>query len=267
VPSELHLRLALLIGSAVGGLLVTPGLIAGLRRLALERTNYSGAPLCTGGGLLFLVSLAPWAFFTDDRAARALAAGAAVFGLLGLVDDRFGTREFKGLKGHLRALGRGRVTTGLLKAVGGVVAAVGVAFWLQTGIDAVLAALLIALSANALNLLDLRPLRALKVFWLLSLPLLLTAPLPLVQLAGIAAGYAPAEAKRRVMLGDTGSNLLGCALGVALALSLPIPGLAVAVGLLVLLHAWTERHSITEWLAAHPWADRLDRWGWSDRQD
>ncbi|HTE17395.1 MAG TPA: hypothetical protein VK689_03315, partial [Armatimonadota bacterium] len=173
------------------------------------------------------------------------------------------TAEYKGLRGHLRALRSGRITTGFLKAAGGVVLASAVSWWLRPTPEALLAAPLIALSANLFNLLDLRPLRALKLFWLLALPLSATGPLLLIQLVGLSLPYARLEATRRVMLGDTGANALGAALGVALTLALPTWGLAGLLALLVLAHLWTESHSLTAWIEAHGWARALDRWGWA----
>ena len=46
------------------------------------------------------------------------------FGLLGLVDDLYGSRKVGGFSGHFGALRRGRLTTGAAKAIGGSVAGV-----------------------------------------------------------------------------------------------------------------------------------------------
>src|SRR5207244_2527948 len=154
------------------------------------------------------------------------------FALLGLADDLWGDRSTGGLRGHFRALAQGRVTTGAVKALGGAVLALAVAAgqawptppalpgWLAR---VVLQAALVALTANAINLLDLRPLRALKGFAASGLPLFLwcaaggnaASIAALGALLGAAAVYAPFEARRRAMLGDAGSNLLGAVLGLA----------------------------------------------------
>ena len=127
---------------------------------------------------------------------------------------------------------------------------------------AVLSALLIALSANLLNLLDLRPLRTLKGFWLFSAGLLWSAPPLLAQLWGVSLPYARLEAQRRVMLGDTGANALGGALGTAAMLALPLWSQGLLVLLLLGFHWWAEKHSLSAWIEARPWARRLDGWGW-----
>jgi hypothetical protein len=134
-----------------------------------------------------------------------------------------------------------------------------------------LSGLLIALSANAVNLFDLRPLRALKAFALGGVPLWLwlTGGTPAPELeAGLSAllGAAPVyglfEARRRVMLGDAGANMLGAVLGFAAAATLPWPVQLAAVAALTALHVYSEKHSLSAWIAARPWAAALDRWGW-----
>src|SRR5205823_3537568 len=88
------------------------------------------------------------------------------FGGLGFLDDWFGDRSATGIRGHIRALTRGKVTTGLVKAVGGLALGLLVARFVQrqSWPDAVLNGLVIALAANSVNLLDLRPGRACAAF-------------------------------------------------------------------------------------------------------
>jgi UDP-N-acetylmuramyl pentapeptide phosphotransferase/UDP-N-acetylglucosamine-1-phosphate transferase len=70
------------------------------------------------------------------------------------------------------------------------------------------------------------------------------------------------EARRRVMLGDTGANALGGALGTAAAMLLPLWTQAAAVMLLLGFHLWAEKHSLSAWIEARPWARQVDGWGW-----
>jgi len=255
------LRITLLLLGAVLGGLGAALLPRVLRVLGLERTNYQGQPIAAGGGLLFVISALPWLAFGSHSDLRVTLAVVG-FGVLGFVDDRWGTAEFKGLRGHLRALRGGRLTTGAVKALGGVLLASGLALWNAPKPGAVAGALLIALSANLLNLLDLRPLRTLKGFWLLSAGLLWAAPPLLAQLWGMSLPYARLEARRRVMLGDTGANALGGALGTAAVLLLPLWAQVVAVLLLLAFHLWAEKHSLSAWIETRAWARRLDGWGW-----
>jgi UDP-N-acetylmuramyl pentapeptide phosphotransferase/UDP-N-acetylglucosamine-1-phosphate transferase len=259
--TDLPLRLLVLALSACAGALATSVLPALLRRLGLERVNYAGQPIGTGAGLLFAATAIPWLAAPEASSLR-LAAAAVGYGVLGFIDDRCGTSEFKGLRGHLRALRGGRVTTGLVKAVGGLVLAASLAWWIVPGVPAAVATLLIALSANLFNLLDLRPLRTLKLFWLAAASLVWASPVVLAQLLGLSLGYAPLEARRRTMLGDTGANALGGAIGTAAAMTLPGWAQGVVVVLLVVFHVWAEKHSLTAWIQAHPTARAIDEWGW-----
>src|SRR5262249_16934901 len=121
-------------------------------------------------------------------------------------------------------------------------------------------AALMALTANAINLLDLRPLRALKGFALPGLPVFLWAAVKDVStpefaalgaLLGAAAVYAPFEARRRTMLGDAGANLLGALLGLA-AGRLSLPAQIAWLAAVIALHVYAERASISAWIEAHP---------------
>ncbi|MFN3651526.1 MAG: hypothetical protein ACK47B_18275 [Armatimonadota bacterium] len=251
--SALWLGAGLLAGAALSPLL--PPL---LRRLGLQRVNFQGQPIGTAAGLGFLLAALPWLIWAPGPHAAALLG----FGLLGLLDDRWGTADYKGFRGHLRALRGGRVTTGAVKALGGGLLACLLAWWLQPGFGAVAGAALIALSANLFNLLDLRPLRSLKVFWLFSAALLLLpGPAILAQTLGHTLGYAPWEARKKLMLGDTGANALGGLVGVSLTAALPLWAQAAAAALLLALHAWAERNSLSRWIEAHPLLRAVDEWG------
>ena len=116
---------------------------------------------------------------------------------LGAADDLWSGEE-RGFREHLRA----RRTTGVLKLAG----IPAFALWRTRSLSG---ALLVALSANAVNQLDTRPGRALKTFALGSL-LLRGAP----RGAGAAAVLlAPYDLREMAMLGDSGSNALGAVLG------------------------------------------------------
>lgn len=155
---------------------------------------------------------------------RVLAPVAAAWA--GWVDDRAGQPETKGWAGHLRAslVGR-RLSTGALKA-----SAVGAAAALRAVLEArregprraVLTALSTALTANALNQLDTRPGRASCGFLAgfaalvaLARPDRRARLLTYLPLTAGVLGYLPYDRRGQVMLGDTGANALGAALGAA----------------------------------------------------
>lgn len=241
-----------------------------LRRMGLFRPNFRDEIIPTAYGIFILLWLIPaflfWCLQADDkRAALANLLLVIGFGSLGFLDDRWGDRRYSGLRGHFGALLKERVvTSGLLKAVGGVfigfTAAIAVGV---TGITAILiCAAIIALSANLLNLLDLRPGRSGAFFILLTIPILIAAP---ANAWGLILTLIPAilvyvqDARARVMMGDTGSNLLGGMLGLGFVLavnSLPIR-LAVVAALLS-IHLIAEKVSLSSLIDRIPLLRRLD---------
>lgn len=191
--------------------------------------------------------------------------------LIGWLDDLWGTDGDKGIRGHLRAfLREGRLTTGLSKAVGYSLLATAVVLFLASGqgIDAgpaFLGAMLLALGTNAVNLMDVRPGRALKFFFLLSFLIL-----PFVQLhqalwvapfAGAAAFLYFRDVRGECMLGDAGSNLLGYVWGVTALIAVPLWTQLLLVATLFSLHLYAEKQSLTATIERVPWLRRLDAWG------
>jgi UDP-N-acetylmuramyl pentapeptide phosphotransferase/UDP-N-acetylglucosamine-1-phosphate transferase len=247
-----------------------------------ERTNYAGRGVSLLGGAAVgagatVASLATTA--TVPGAARAAVAGVVAAGAgaaMGLVDDlgEDTAEPAKGLRGHLGALARGRVTTGALK-IAGIGAGALVASALVTsrrGVPAVRAAetlagaALVAATANLHNLFDLRPGRTLKVATLLAAPLALGGPgTPRGALAAGALGVAGAamadDLHETTMLGDTGANALGGLVGVALAAH---PSRAVRGGALaaaVALTLLSERVSFSRVIETTAPLRRLDALG------
>lgn len=269
-------RLALF---AVGALwlLVLPPLVERLlKRLNLLRPNFQGRVIPVGYGLVVILWSVPilavlLSHLPGQR--REIAAYLLVIaglGALGFADDLWGSRQATGLRGHLLALLRkGRVTTGLVKAVGGLALGVVICrFALASSWpDALRDGAIIALSANALNLLDLRPGRAGAAFLLGALLLIgaqalapggpLVPPLVFVVLPALLVYER--DARARAMLGDTGSNPLGGALGLAFTLTFPAPAaLWSALVALLLLHLVAERCSLSALIEGNPLLRRLD---------
>ncbi|MDR0365931.1 MAG: hypothetical protein LBH68_03760 [Bifidobacteriaceae bacterium] len=252
--------------------------VAGLAPPADEmflRSNYRGREVDLRGGV------ATWSGLINAAEGKAvdMAAMAAVSaaGAAGLVDDLAGDGSVRGLKGHLGELRRGRVTTGAVKiAVLGAGALA--AAWLmqppgrpaevtrrlgrtaQIAVDAAL----VAGSANLVNLLDLRPGRALKA---VALPAALLAARRsdgdqlAAEITGVVLGSAPGDFSERTMLGDTGANALGAAVGVAAVRGLtPFGRLLAATGVAGLIVA-SERISFSSVIRRRPWLRRIDDWG------
>jgi UDP-N-acetylmuramyl pentapeptide phosphotransferase/UDP-N-acetylglucosamine-1-phosphate transferase len=143
--------------------------------------------------------------------------------LVGRVDDLAGDGEGRGFRGHLRALAEGRLTTGGLKLFGGgAVALVAVAAVRPGGPLGYLLtdAALVALAANLGNLFDRAPGRTIKVSALAFVGLVAAtrASTELGATAVLVGGGLAMlldDLHERVMLGDTGANLLGGGLGLA----------------------------------------------------
>jgi UDP-N-acetylmuramyl pentapeptide phosphotransferase/UDP-N-acetylglucosamine-1-phosphate transferase len=252
----------------------------------LERTNFRGRTVTLAAG----PALAAGAAAAGAFGAPSVPAGAAALvagvggGAVGLYDDVVGARPeqkaAKGFAGHLAALREGRATAGLVKIVGVGAAGLGAAALLAADptvaahprrrrqrafgrtVDVLLGAGVIAGTANLVNLLDLRPGRALKS------GLLLGAPLARGPHGGIAAGAVGAAAgllgddlDEQVMVGDAGANGLGALLGVALAARTGPLGRAGALAVLAGLTAASEKVSFTQVIQATPGLRELDALG------
>jgi UDP-GlcNAc:undecaprenyl-phosphate GlcNAc-1-phosphate transferase len=241
---------------AVAGALVL-GLVTGwlawralapvLERSLFARPNLRGRTVCTAGGLVLAVAIVAVAAGAAvvapvsqhaGHAAPAASVLVVVLGLalLGLVDDLAGSGDDgRGFRAHLAALGRGRLTTGGLKLVGGGAVAVVACAPVSGGGAARLVAdaALVALAANLGNLFDRAPGRTLKVAAAGFAVLVLASGLG-PELAGVAvavgAGLAllGPDLSERLMLGDTGANALGGVLGLGVVLATG-PGARLAV--------------------------------------
>ncbi|HEV7526105.1 MAG TPA: hypothetical protein VGP92_14130 [Acidimicrobiia bacterium] len=233
--------MSVLLGFVVG--LLTLRLLVGaahdlLRTPFLERANHRGRTVPTAIGVLAVLTVvfveAGRSFFgafgigdAPGDSARLLVVLAAVgFGLLGLVDDLAGTQAYEGFRGHLRALAHGRVTTGAVKMIGGgavAIVLVSVERTRVSGAQMLADAVLVALAANLTNLFDRAPGRAIKVGLLAWIPLALIARADSVGVAiapaiGAFAGLLGDDLHERLMLGDTGSNVIGAVLGLGVVL-------------------------------------------------
>ncbi|GAV22347.1 hypothetical protein cpu_08570 [Carboxydothermus pertinax] len=185
---------------------------------------------------------------------------------LGIVDDFFGDAKAKGLKGHFKKLIlEHKLTTGALKAIGGAFLA------LMLTINEpfkflVIDFLLIVLGINFMNLFDLRPGRAGKVFIFLAAIIGLTyftypAATFLYMVFGIVLAYLPLDLKAKVMMGDAGSNALGFILGYSAVLLFSYKVKVGVVVFLVLFHLLTEKYSLTAIIKNNRLLSYLDELG------
>ena len=231
------------------------------------RTNHRGEPvdLLEGPAVALGLALAAVALSgrtSTRRAGVAGVLGVAVAGAVGGLDDLRGDASAKGFRGHLGALRRGEVTTGVVKIAGvgaaGMLAAVAARPRGSSRPGLLLDGALVAGTANLLNLFDLRPGRALKVAALLS-PLAGGGPAAAVLGAGSAArcrGTSP-NARCSATPGPTRS---GTMLGVGLLQRPRVLRRAALLGVLALTAA-SERVSFSRVIDSTPALHALDRLG------
>ncbi|MGZ6994659.1 MAG: hypothetical protein ACXVIM_05565 [Acidimicrobiia bacterium] len=276
--------MSIVIGWVVGFLAVRFVLLAGkdmLHAPALERSNYRGRTLATAGGLSLVMAVliveagraALGAFEIGDvpglNPARPLVLFAAFgFGLLGFMDDVLGSED-RGFKGHLRALSQGRLTTGMLKLIGGagIALVLAAAPGFVTGKRLLSDALLIALAANLGNLLDRAPGRVIKCSLAAYVPIAIIAGagpvgIAVAPLIGATAGLLPDDLHERMMLGDTGANVLGGVLGLVVVLECDRTTRNVVLIVLVALNLAAEFVSFSQVIERVPplrWLDQLGR--------
>ena len=277
---------------------LVPGLVAGVAgALALralragppggtdrwERTNHAGRPVTLLEGPAYAVGAATGAALLGGGPGPVLATTAAA--ALGALDDLAGDSSSKGLRGHLGALARGQVTTGAVKVLGLGVTGLATAALVDRGrpdrgrldrgrhdsgrpdspstLDTLVGGAVVAGTANLLNLLDLRPGRALKVTLALG-ALAATRPRSAVagaSAAGAAVGLLRPDLAGESMLGDTGANAAGALLGTALVQGAGRRGRWGALAVLVGLTLASEKVSFTRVIESTPVLRELDALG------
>jgi UDP-GlcNAc:undecaprenyl-phosphate GlcNAc-1-phosphate transferase len=197
------------------------------------------------------------------RGALLVVASAAA---VGAYDDLYGDRHARGLRGHARALGEGRVTTGMVKLAALVgTAALGSATEHRRPADVALNTVLVAGGANLINLFDLRPGRAAKVS-LLAAAALGAGPAGQGRtVAAVAAGAAlaalPSDLGERAMLGDCGAGALGALLGWSAGVGGSRRRRGVLAASVVSFTLASERVSFSEVIERQPALRALDRLG------
>jgi UDP-GlcNAc:undecaprenyl-phosphate GlcNAc-1-phosphate transferase len=249
----------------------------------LVKPNYRGERIPAVAGLIFVVLLPLTTALGLIFAVKSFTTVNAVLflwvvmgmGLIGFIDDVVGNNDYKGFRGHLKALVKEhRLTTGGFKACFGAIIAlvfsiasanlIGSKTMLWTVISSFL---LVTLAANTINLFDLRPGRAGKVYILgFVVILMFTQNFEVytglfIPILAIMFFYLPYDLKGRVMMGDVGSNLLGASLGMMMVWMFSDLGKIVAIAVLVVLHLAAEKVSFTKLIDHHRFLSSLDDLG------
>jgi UDP-N-acetylmuramyl pentapeptide phosphotransferase/UDP-N-acetylglucosamine-1-phosphate transferase len=268
--------LPLFLGFLAAALLAPPVLRA-LSHGRLEQENYRGVrlPFPAGTAIVAAAALAlvPLSilhellevdvFHGDVRTVAIYVLGVA---FLGLVDDVLAA-EPRGWRGHGAAVLGGGISTGALKAGGSLgLALFALADHGYGAGEYVLAVLLLVLTTNLFNLLDLRPGRSFKVFAALGAALTIgdwnAGPLATLGLfAGPVLVLGLYDLRERAMLGDTGSNLIGGLAGLWLVLTLGTLAQGIALALVLALTIYGEFRSINSVVEGNPLLRQLDSLG------
>jgi hypothetical protein len=292
------IALVLGVGVPVAGMrLLAPSLAEGR---AVE--NYRGRRVFLGLGIAWLL----WsgAAIVGGVAGPALAGEGSVLAILtlagplalvafalGIVDDEYGTSADRGFRGHVRALARGRLTTGGMKLLGLSLACYVVALFVSgargSDIDSALLWILalpagaaMALTANLVNLTDLRPGRALKVYATLGAlgvasvvlglaPLVSATPqvrgTDALALALFVAGPLLAtwryDLGEQGMMGDAGANAAGAVAGLLIVAGLPFWAMLAYLVFVFALNLASERVSFSAVIERSTLLRRLDAIG------
>ncbi len=234
----------------------------------LIRPNYRKENIPTAVGIIFLIVLpltTGLGFLLGINSFISIYSVLFLFvvlgmGLAGFIDDCLGNHAVKGFKGHIKAFVKEKkLTTGGLKALFGATIALvfSIANDRLNGFGQypwmfVVDFFLVALAANIINLFDLRPGRAGKAYLLVFIIVLLLSKnylsftglfLPVVVILLV---YLPHDLKARMMLGDTGSNLLGASLGIMMVWMLSGFGKIIALIIFLGLQLAAEKISFSE---------------------
>ncbi|MDD2373437.1 MAG: hypothetical protein PHF03_07685 [Syntrophomonadaceae bacterium] len=275
--------LAMLVGAVVEGVALY-FLLNMLLAAGATRKNYRGNDIPVSAGISLLVSvILVFLFYVlirrYDFSFHLYLVGIISICFLGFIDDMLGQRDTLGFKGHFGALFQGKLTTGGLKALGGGMIAFFLALSLSQleslgngWVDILINTLIIALFTNMLNLLDLRPGRAIKGYFFFLLLIILMAAgrvdwLLITPLLGAILVYFPVDLKARAMMGDAGSNVLGLTLGYYSIIFLSLPYRAAVLLFLIAMHIYTEKFSLTKTIEQVPLLRLIDQAGRSREND
>lgn len=245
-----------------------------LESCGLIRKNYRGEMIPVGMGIAFIPALmvnsAILTYFNIEHD-RLLLIFVLLFAVMamafaGIMDDAIGNRDVTGLKGHFLSMFKGRLTTGGFKAVlGGFIGIVVSAAVADNILGVVVGTLVVALATNFMNLLDLRPGRAIKVYLIISILVLIFAgnfnrQLYMLLLPGVVS-YFIFDLKALSMMGDAGSNVLGVFIGVMIVISFSIQVQLVCLVGLIAIHVLTEKYSLTKLIEQNSVLNFIDKLG------
>ncbi len=232
--------------------------------------NFKGEMIPIGMGIFYIPSIIILSIFINiiysDSTSNLILVGITVMAFVGYLDDSNVDKENKGLKGHIKQLLNLKLTTGMLKAIGGL----GISFYISINlsdsfIEIILNTLVIALFTNFMNLWDLRPGRASKIFILFAVLGIIFSTLIfkfyLLIMIILTLIYIKGDLRAKYMLGDTGSNLLGVFLGIVMAFNLGINAKILCLFLLIIVHILAEKVSFSKIIESNKVLKYIDMMG------
>lgn len=226
-----------------------------------DEITYSLGVAILFGVLFFIVN------YTELNLHTSIYLYLAVLWVTGFIDDRYGTKYPKGIKGHLRYFFRkGIISTGLMKLVATNIAAIGVVFYHHVSFrNTIPAFFLLIITPHIMNLFDTRPLRVWKllvIHLLVLLPLLVGLSLRTFgALLLIVAPIVFFEGRKWAMLGDNGATLIGGIVGTIITFTVPLLFQWLVIISYFFIVIITERYSITKWIESRPILRKIDQWG------
>jgi len=192
----------------------------------------------------------------------------AVMAAAGLLADSAHPPVRPGVVAPLRGRGRGTSTTGALKGLGALAAALLGARLMAPAstTELLMGAALILVWAHLLDSVATGPGRALKVYWVCWFALLLfvspAASLRTIPLVVASMLIGPYDLSGRARVGSAGALALGASLGLSASVGIASSGvrlLLIAVGLCASAYlAWRPLRAVTQ---EHPTLALIDAWG------
>jgi len=259
---KLLVIIAIIIGITSSYLLL-PGTIKFIERNNKTVKNYRGKFIYNSAGIFFtLVILLICVFYSilglivldlSDIHSNILVITAGVLSasFTGYLDDN-SVDKAKGIIGHGKLLLKGIFTSGGIKALIGIAVSFIISLALHNkSYSLILNTLLISMMQNFINLLDLRPGRAIKAYIALSLitlPSIIFSSVFIGLNSGLIAAllfYLPYELKEKCVMGDVGSNVLGILQGIIIASSKSFLLKIIILFFIVTVQTYAEKKSIT----------------------
>ena len=238
-----------------------------LRSYGLITDNYNGKKVLIIGGIIYLIINFFTIFFFKLYFGTENIWEKYYFLLIisngiGIVDDISGNKKIKGFRGHLKSLSKGKLTTGLLKALIIFFAALLVNFNYPF-LEMVLNTALIIFMSNFINLVDLRPGRAFKIYFILFIPAIFYLQWQVIFIIQtiIFLLMASGELNEKIMLGDGGANSLGASLGFFYSINFGNYFKLLLLFIIMIFNFLAEFYSFTEIIKKNKILNYIDQLG------